>query len=108
VRWAAENGLRGVNFPHPQWQLPPYEDTSWDPLFSVCADLGMPLTTHIGGGHIGPTYTGLGSMGIALMEFPSVSGRNLWHMVFAGVFDRHPQLPLVITEVPGNGFASAV
>jgi predicted TIM-barrel fold metal-dependent hydrolase len=108
VRWAAAHGLRGVNFPHPQWQLPPYEDTSWDLLFAACADLGMPLTTHIGGGNVGPTYTGLGAMGISLMEFPAVSGRNLWHLIFAGVFDRHPGLTLVITEVPGTWFTTAV
>lgn len=108
VRWAAEQGLRGVNFPHPQWSLPPYEDSIWDPLFSTCAALGMPLVTHIGGGSYPPTYTGASAIAIELMETPYVSGRNLWHLIFSGAFDRHPNLTLVITEVPGSWFTGVI
>lgn len=108
VRWAASHGLRGVNFPRPQWDLPSYEDPSWDPFFAVCAELRMPLTTHLALDDNPPVLAGPGAVAVQLMGAPYVSGRNLWHMAFAGVFDRHPDLTLVITEAPGPWFASAV
>ena len=33
-----------------------------------------------------------------------LSQRAVWWMIFAGVFERHPELKLVITETPGNWF----
>lgn len=108
VRWAADHGLRGVNFPRPQWDLPSYEDPSWDPFFATCAELRMPLTTHLALDDNPPILTGPGAVATQLMGAPYMSGRNLWHMIFAGVFDRHPGLTLVITEAPGPWFSSAV
>ena len=32
------------------------------------------------------------------------SRRAVWWLIFAGVFERHPGLKLVITETPGNWF----
>ncbi len=108
VQWAARHGMRGVNFPRPQTNLPPYEDAAWDPLFAVCAELAMPLTTHVGGATFPPAYKGPAMSAIRAFEYPSISGRNLWHMTFAGVFDRHPGLTLVLTEIPGPWFANAI
>jgi predicted TIM-barrel fold metal-dependent hydrolase len=108
VRWAAERGMRGVNFPRPQAMLPPYENPIWDPLFAVCAGLAMPLTTHVGGATFPPGYKGPAMPAIRAYEYPFISGRNLWHMIFAGVFDRHPDLTLVLTEIPGVWFTNAL
>lgn len=108
VRWAADHGLRGVNFPPPQQHLPSYEDPVWDPFFATCAELGMPLTTHVGGTYFGPSRRGPGAFATHQIEFPSISGRNIWHMIFLGVFDRHPSLSLVVTEVPGTWFQSII
>lgn len=107
VRWAAEHGLRGVNFPHPQLSLAAYDDPVWDPLFAVCAELSMPLVTHLGGTHP-PYMTGPGGAVTGLMENPYVGGRNIWHLIFSGAFDRHPGLTLAITEVPGTWFESVI
>jgi predicted TIM-barrel fold metal-dependent hydrolase len=108
VRWAAKHGMRGVNFPRPQANLPPYEDPNWDPLFAVCSELALPLTTHVGGAAFPPAYKGPGMSAIRAFEYPMISGRNLWHMIFAGVFDRHPGLTLVLTEIPGPWFANVI
>ena len=35
-----------------------------------------------------------------------MSRRAVWWLIFAGVFERHPGLKLVITETPGNWFPS--
>ena len=108
VRWVRDHGMKGVNFPRPRATLPPYEDQAWNPLFEVCADLAMPLTTHVGGAAFAPGYSGPAMPAIRAFEYPMISGRNLWHMIFAGVFDRYPHLTLVITEIPGPWFANTI
>jgi predicted TIM-barrel fold metal-dependent hydrolase len=103
VRWARDAGLRGVNFPAMRdGELPEYNRRSWEPLWAVCEELGMPLVTHVGGG-TSARYTGLEA--VALMQFESagfLSQRAVWWMILAGVFERHPGLKLVITETPGS------
>ena len=50
VRWGHAHGLRSVNFPAPRPTLRPYNDPQWEPLWTVCEELRMPLTTHSGVG----------------------------------------------------------
>jgi hypothetical protein len=92
---------RGVNFPYPQASLPSFDDPVWEPLFATCAERSMPLTTHIGVKMLPPISHGPATTGLRLMESPFVCGRGLWHLVLAGVFDRHPTLQFVIAECPG-------
>jgi predicted TIM-barrel fold metal-dependent hydrolase len=103
LHWAHDVGLRGVNLPAMRdGELPEYNRRVWEPLWSACEELGMPLVTHVGGG-TNARYTGLES--VALMQFESagfLSQRAVWWMIWAGVFERHPDLKLVITETPGN------
>ncbi len=105
VRWAHDAGLGGVNLPAMRdGELPEYNRRSWEPLWSVCAELRMPLVTHVGGG-TNARYSGLEA--VALMQLESagfLSQRAVWWMIFAGVFERHPDLKLVITETPGDWF----
>jgi predicted TIM-barrel fold metal-dependent hydrolase len=107
VEWAHAAGLRGVNFPAMRdGALPEYNRKLWEPLWSVCEDLGMPLVTHVGAG-TNARYSGL--EGVALLQIESggfTSRRAVWWLIFAGVFERHPGLKLVITETPGNWFPS--
>ena len=107
VTWAHGAGLRGVNFPAMRdGALPEYNRKLWEPLWSVCEDLGMPLVTHVGAG-TNARYSGL--EGVALLQIESggfTSRRAVWWLIFAGVFERHPGLKLVITETPGNWFPS--
>ncbi|MFN8025790.1 MAG: amidohydrolase family protein [Acidimicrobiia bacterium] len=105
LQWARDAGLRGVNFPAMRdGELPEYNRRSWEPFWSACEDLGMPLVTHVGGG-TNARYSGLES--VALMQLESagfLSQRAVWWMILAGVFERHPDLKLVITETPGSWF----
>ena len=105
LRWAHAAGLRGVNFPAMRdGELPEYNRKVWEPLWAACAELRMPLVTHVGGG-TNARYTGLES--VALMQIESagfLSQRAVWWMIWAGVFERHPDLKLVITETPGSWF----
>ena len=105
IEWARDAGLRGVNFPAMRdGALPEYNRKLWEPLWSVCEELRMPLVTHVGGA-TNARYSGL--EGVALLQYESggfTSRRAVWWLILAGVFERHPDLKLVITETPGNWF----
>jgi len=104
IEWAHEAGLRGVNFPAMRdGELPEYNKRAWEPLWSVCAERGLPLVTHIGGG-TNSHYSGLESVALVQIESNYVSRRAVWWLIFAGAFERHPDLKLVITETPGNWY----
>ncbi|CAB4323874.1 MAG: amidohydrolase family protein [Actinobacteria bacterium] len=102
LRRAADAGLKGVNFPAPRPWLRPYNDRSWEPLWAAAEELRMPLSTHSGAGDPevfqGPEL-------IALMSIESggwFSRRAAHLLIFAGVFERHPEIKLVLTEQPGE------
>ena len=99
VRDAREMGLRAVNFPAPRPGMLDVDYPAWEPFWSVCEDLGMALVTHCGVANPedwgGPT-TGV----LKLFEGGSwLSRRALPRFVFSGVFERHPTLRLVYTEL---------
>lgn len=102
VHWAREHGLRGINFPAMRdGELPEYNRRRWEPLWSACEELRMPLVTHVGG-RTSARYSGLESIALIQLESANLSQRSVPWMVFGGVFERHPGLKLVITETPGN------
>jgi predicted TIM-barrel fold metal-dependent hydrolase len=103
MQWAKENGLRGVNFYSPEWHMPTYSDPAWNSFFAAAADLELPLTVHVDNGtEVPPFDRTSATQAVRQMEMPFTSGRNLWHMILHGVFDRHPKLTSVITEVIGT------
>jgi predicted TIM-barrel fold metal-dependent hydrolase len=108
LEWAAANGLRGVNFPRPQPGIPAYNDPVWESFWSACEDLDMPLTTHA---QSGPPAGKVcpGDLEINMFEIMSDVGRQaLTRLVFGGVFERHPRLKLVYTEVLDMWFATTL
>jgi predicted TIM-barrel fold metal-dependent hydrolase len=103
VEWAAEAGLRGVNFPAPRHGVYlEYNDRAWEPFWSACQACGMTLATHVGvaspGRASGPEALALTS----IEDGGYFARRAIWWMVFGGVFERHRDLHLVITESPGE------
>ena len=75
---------------------PAYNHPCYEPLWAACADLQMPVHTHSGWTpNFGP-YSG--SVGILLAEMPWWAHRPFWFMVWAGVFERHPELRLIMSE----------
>jgi predicted TIM-barrel fold metal-dependent hydrolase len=120
LHWANEHGLRGVNFPSPGASFggltldtistgyPPFEDPYWAPLFDTAAELNMPLTTHVGHPMLPPYYNGPGAFAITVFEQMQLSGRSMWHLLFSGCFDRHPNLKIVTTEVLGPWWVNVV
>jgi predicted TIM-barrel fold metal-dependent hydrolase len=101
LRWARRAGLKGVNFPAPRPWVLPYNDRTWEPFWATAAELALPLSTHSGAGD--PTVQ-RGPELVALVSIESggwFSRRAAHLLVFAGVFERHPDLQLVLTEQPG-------
>ena len=103
VEWAAEAGLRGVNFPAPRHGVYlEYNDRAWEPFWSACEACDMALATHVGvaspGRASGPETLALTS----IEDGGYFARRAIWWMIFGGVFERHPSLRLVITESPGE------
>lgn len=72
-------------------------DPYYEPLWSLCEELDLPLNVHSGSGI--PDFGELEpARAIMLVELPWFAHRPLWHLMFGGVFDRHPALRVVLTE----------
>ena len=91
VHAAYEGGLRGgILVPTYERDLPLYDDPVYDPLWSTCEELDLPVHSHAG--------VDVGSGGVNGMEIGFLTHRILWQLVLSGVFDRFPGLKLVLTE----------
>ncbi len=96
IRRAHESGLRGGILIPPMWQpYEPYHHPRYEPVWTVCEELGMPVHVHSGvadkaayGPHIG-IYTA---------EVRFWSSRPLWFLIWSGVFERHPDLRFGVAE----------
>ena len=100
IRRARESGLfGGILLPpvgEPLSRLPHYNHPRYEPIWSACEELAMPVGLH---GGASPDYgEHPGSLGAYLTEVTFWAHRPFWFMVWAGVLERHPGLRLMITE----------
>jgi predicted TIM-barrel fold metal-dependent hydrolase len=96
VEWARRAGLRGVIVRSQPFDAPPWNHPRYEPLWSACEALEMPVHTH--GGET-PEYGDLpGSRSIWFTEVTWYAHRLFWHLLWSGVLERHPRLRLVFTE----------
>ena len=101
VRWAVEHfqPFGGILLPSipPNSHLPPLWEPHYEPLWEVCAELNVPINIH--GGSALPDYGDHESArAMMLIEIPWFSHRAVWHLIFSGVLERHPNLRFVVTE----------
>jgi predicted TIM-barrel fold metal-dependent hydrolase len=124
TRWLADHGYVAIVAPGMTGYAdqPPLHDPHYDPLWALCVELGFPVIVHAGWGpqaggffdeiarvHTkmvaagGPTDELLAGFTNAVMAtkfFSSVGTRRpLWQMALGGVFDRHPDLRVLLTEI---------
>ena len=102
-------GLRGVNITSDPQDAgaPDLANRAWDPLWEVCADLGLPV--HF---HIGASLTAMNFYGNYFWESqdeyvkPAIGGSMLFlnnarvviNTIYAGIFERFPALKMVSVE----------
>lgn len=101
VEWAANAGLKGVNFPAPRPGLLGYDDPAWEHFWSACEANDLVLVTHSGPGVL-PTVNPDLEGAYTHLEGAAATRSTAWRLVFGGVFERHPKLKLVLTEAPGD------
>jgi len=104
VKRAREEGLRGgMLVPPLEVGLPGYHDAYYDPLWSLAADLDLPVSIHGGNARSpdGPDVYGAEEPLASFFHFTESTffdRRPLWFFIWGGVFDRHPRLKLVFAE----------
>ncbi len=105
IAWARGVGLfGGVMLPAMSLAsgLPGYADDYYDPLWSACEDNDIVVNLHTGASGTATDAKQLydkehgGFLG--LYEVFVFTRRPLWFMILGGVFDRHPNLKVVVTE----------
>ncbi len=110
ARWIKDHDLRGgvlvPNIPPDVKWIKPLHHPDYDPLWAVCEDLEIPISSH--GGTGSPEYAKTPSSAVLMIaEVPFYSQRPLMQMIVGGVFERFPRLKFVITEA-GCSWAPAL
>jgi predicted TIM-barrel fold metal-dependent hydrolase len=101
IEWAVNNGLRGgvlVPGAPPDSPFEPLYSAKYEPIWAAAADHGLPLNHHTGGAtpDFGNHFPA--SLAVFMLEATWWTQRALWHLMFSGVFERHPDLAYVTTE----------
>ena len=106
VKWVSSVGLGGVNLPGMRLEdvtWPAYTSPVWEPFWSACESLMVPLVNHGAADlNLYRDDLGLGRYALVLADGPWLQRRVTWWLMFGGVFERHPDLKLIITEQPGD------
>jgi predicted TIM-barrel fold metal-dependent hydrolase len=109
IRWAHEHGLfGGVELPFSvlgadTTGMPALVDPHWEPLWSLCEELEWPLVSHPGAHRAPDSHPVYGTdplcaQALTWIEMSYFSKRSFWHLIAAGVFDRHPRLHVGFIE----------
>ncbi len=105
IGWARSQGLSGgVMLPAMSLRtgLPGYADEYYEPLWSACEDNGLVVNLHTGASGTATDakqlYDDKHGGFLGLYEVFVFTRRPLWFLIFGGVFDRHPNLKVVVTE----------
>jgi predicted TIM-barrel fold metal-dependent hydrolase len=111
IRWAAQAGLKGVVLPAFSEDRPLFHQ-DYDPVWSVLEELQLPVCTHTAISSV-TDHVATGTLKAAphpaavqpIMTAQAFffTQQILTHMVWGGVFERHPDLHLVATE-QGTGW----
>ena len=114
VAYAIKELQRCVNLGHRAAAIPtypgddaPYRLPIYDPFWTTAESLALPLSMHAGSERPGPGRFSFGDFAMPEQESGDAAFRSTYHywamrsvadMVFAGVFQRHPDLRLAVVE----------
>ena len=95
-----ENGARAIAFSENPTVLglPSIHSDHWEPLWSAMSEAAIPVCTHIGSSSqlISTSRDAPPTVQVTLLGMNSMMAAVDWF--FAGVFDRHPNLKLMLSE----------
>jgi predicted TIM-barrel fold metal-dependent hydrolase len=105
IAWTRDHGIHGgVMLPAMSLRsgLPGYADEYYEPLWSACEAHGIVVNLHTGASGSATDarqlYDDRHGGFLGLYEAFVFTRRPLWFMILGGVFDRHPDLKVVVTE----------
>jgi predicted TIM-barrel fold metal-dependent hydrolase len=104
VRWAAGTGaVAGVMLPAvpANHVVEPYFHDRYDRLWAACVDTGLPVHQHQGTGAPDVSSDQAVANSIFFTELDLWTKRTMHHLIVGGVFERHPALQFVWTEMWG-------
>ena len=111
IRWAKEAGLRQALLPSDHHlKLHNLYYGSLEPIWSVCEELDMPIGRHgsVVGSDAEPDSIDA-AHAIGVLETLYFGQRSLAQLILSGVFERHPNLKFVFTELgAGAWYANAM
>jgi predicted TIM-barrel fold metal-dependent hydrolase len=100
VRAAKEGGLHGILLPNDHvLRMANLYYPHLDPLWAVCAELELPVHRHTNFPTESVEEGGNAAALIGMVEMQFYVVRAIGHMILSGVFERHPDLLFVITEI---------
>ena len=103
ARWIADHGLRGGLLlpnvpPDATWIEHQLYDPYWEPLWSLCEETGIVVNSHGGTGV--PNFGRVPAAQLLYIgEFAFYGQRPFLHLLLSGVFERHPGMKFVMTEM---------
>jgi predicted TIM-barrel fold metal-dependent hydrolase len=102
IRWAKEAGLRGVLLPGDHTlRMTNLYYPHLEPIWAVCEEVGLPVHRHAGFVTESMHEGGPASEIVSFVEIEFYTMRAIGHLILAGVFERHPDLTFVTTEIAG-------
>jgi predicted TIM-barrel fold metal-dependent hydrolase len=110
IEWSKLSGLFGgilLPIPLQDGSQPPLHAPHYEPIWSLCEDLDVPITIHGGGG--APDEGWFPASGAVLFTTGGFySLRPIAQLVMSGVFERHPRLRVALTETGTNTWPLSV
>ncbi len=108
----AAKGMRPALLPDAIGTLP-YHLLAWEPLWEAASALKVPITMHVGGTRLppNPTWPPEPYQGLAFVGWYNQCvgmGETLGWLTFSGVFERHPDLHVIMTEGYAGWLAFAI
>jgi len=104
MHWAAgQTAIGGVMLPAvpPNHTIEPYYHERYDPLWRTAAELRLPVHQHQGSGSPDASPGQDPAKAVTYVDHELWTRLTLSHLIVGGVFDRHPDLTVVWTEMPG-------
>lgn len=104
MRWAREHGVvGGVMIPAvpPNHVVEPFFHARYEPLWQAAVELGLPIHQHQGSGSPDVGMDQTVGRSVFYVDLELWTRLTLSHLIVGGVFERHPELRVVWTEMPG-------